>query len=116
MGVHSDKYLSRVAIYPPDAIKDIDQHLSGEIPFDKAVMLSRKAKNSQLIHIGQQPIPGASIFNGDRTGLLVESLIEKASTQISVPLSASPQPLIDVPKLDQMVERRKPGRPKKIIA
>jgi hypothetical protein len=83
MQAKSGQFLSRTAIYPPDAIDDLEAHCSGQPPFERVANLMPRCTNTKLIDMQkwnpEVGLPeGAVLKNGDRTGTLIEKLIEES--------------------------------------
>lgn len=94
-------FLSRVAVYPSNAITDLDQYCSGPAPFERVSQILPRSTMSTLFHIDKAFKPELKVpeevvlLNQDKTGLRIEKLIEDAPVK---PL-AKPR-----------------GRPRKVIA
>lgn len=88
MGRHmrgKDKiFLSRVAIYPSNAITDLDTHCSGMAPFERVAEIIPRSTMSTLFHIDkafktEHVVPETvALLNQEKTGMLIEKLIEDA--------------------------------------
>lgn len=105
--VKDKRFMSRVGVYPVDAINDLEGACNTPAPFERVVDILPRATHTRLIHMEKwdpkKPLPDdVIIVNGDRTGQLVEQLIEKTSTQVTVTI---PEPII-------VAKRR--GRPRKV--
>lgn len=83
---NSGTFMSRVGIYPPDAYRDLESAVQGAAPFERVANILPRCANTQLIHMEkwspEKGIPhDAVLINGDRTGALVESMIEATETK-----------------------------------
>lgn len=92
------RFMSRVGVYPTSASTDLAPWLDGETPFERSASILPRCHNTAMFHVAKYdpniPIPEtAVIVNGDRTGALVELLIEKVDDTDTV--------------------KRGPGRPRK---
>ena len=87
MGRHlkanSGTFMSRVGVYPQNAYRDLEGALKGAPPFERVANILPGCQNTQLIHMEKwtaaSNIPSAAVLlNGDRTGALIENVIEGA--------------------------------------
>lgn len=84
MQAKSGRFLSRTAIYPANAIHELDAHCQNAPPFERVANILPRCSSTRLIHMNQwntdSVIPeDAVLINGDRSGLLVEALIESTA-------------------------------------
>lgn len=89
-------FMSRVAIYPPDAFGQLESFCIGPGPFER-VSAKATIPRSYKTRIIQQGVfrsseaemtplrEDAILFHGDKSGTLVEKVIEVASTKIDLP-------------------------------
>lgn len=80
MQAKSGNFLSRTAIYPQNAVHDLDNACKGEPPFERIANILPRCTNTGLIHMEkwtrETVLPETvGLLNGDRNGILIEQLI-----------------------------------------
>lgn len=94
-------FMSRTGIYPVDAIHLLDGYCAGDAPFERVAQTMKSSTNTGLIHI-EKWSPGMEfpvdvvLVNGDRTGALVESLIEQVPVNAPKPRGRPRKTLLSV--------------------
>ncbi len=83
MMAKSGMFMSRTGIYANDAFKDFEQAVSGDPPFERVANLLPRCSSTSLIHMEKwrEDIalpPEVVLLNGDRSGIMVERMIEQA--------------------------------------
>lgn len=76
----TQRFLSRVAVYPSNAIGDVDGACQTPNPFHRVVEIMPRSANSKLFRIGEwkaeMVLGEAVLIDGDKSGVLIESVID----------------------------------------
>lgn len=77
-------FMSRTGIYPADAIHELDGACNNQAPFERVANILPRTASTPLIHMekwdGNLAYPeGPVLLNRDRSGKLIEQLIEEAN-------------------------------------
>ncbi len=86
MKAQSGTFMSRTGIYPADAYRDLEPALKGEPPFERVANILPRCTSTPLIHMEKwrddlQLPEEVVLLNGDRTGQLIETMIEGANVK-----------------------------------
>lgn len=95
MAGKADRFMSRMGIYPHDAHNDMVGPCASPNPFERTAQILPRTTNSGLFHMekwkdGLVLPPTALLLNGDRSGQLIEQLIEAAPVTTEVTLKRGP--------------------------
>lgn len=92
MAGKTDRFMARMGIYPHDAHSDMAGACASPNPFERVAQILPRTTNSGLFHMEKWKeglvLPAtALLLNGDRSGQLIEQLIETAPVTTEVTLA-----------------------------
>lgn len=81
MKAKAGTFMSRTGIYPQNSIHDLDNPCKGEPPFERVANILPRCASTPLIHMERWTPesvvpPEVVLVNGDRSGQLIEQMIE----------------------------------------